>query len=62
MPRQWVDVSQALALALCSCGWRDMRSNHMGARAAITEHVRNCHPEHLASAMRAEQRMRSRHA
>ena len=60
MTRQWVDVSQAVALALCSCGWRDMRSDHMNARAAITMHVRNCHPEQLASAQRAEQRMRSR--
>lgn len=59
---QWID-SGATPLACCSlCGWREMTSDRARARAAITNHVRHCHPDDLASAVNAEAMHRSRHA
>jgi hypothetical protein len=59
---QWIDPSTTGMLACCNlCGWRDMRSDRMSARAAITNHVRFCHPDDLPSAQRAENQLRNRH-
>lgn len=58
---QRVDSSRDAQLAVCSCGWRELRSSRTAARAAITEHVGNCHPETLHHAQRLERLTRQRH-
>jgi hypothetical protein len=63
MTRHLVDESptSALAYGLEGCSWREMCSTRMDARAAITNHVRFCHPDDLPSAQRAENQLRNRH-
>jgi hypothetical protein len=58
---QWVDMGST-PVAVCNlCGWRDMASSRLSARAAITNHVRACHPDDLPSAQRAELKLRTRY-
>jgi hypothetical protein len=42
--RQWVDQGDRTTLALCSCGWRELRTTRSDAWAAAHTHTQIAHP------------------
>lgn len=56
--RQWVDTSPASALAVCSCGWRELRYTKADAWAAASAHAIHAH---YGDNSRTTSRMVNRH-
>lgn len=56
--RQWVDYSTTSCLAVCSCGWRELRTSKPDAWAAAAAHAIHAH---YGDNSRTTSRMRSRH-
>lgn len=41
-----IDVTPAVALVYCRCGFRELASTREGARRVAAWHEASCHPEH----------------
>ena len=62
MHTQRVDATEYTAVAVCTCGWRDIAATRIEAREMIHTHVLACHPGGAAPALSALIKLRKRAA